>query len=241
MQEQARLKRNNDRLAECFPGFATRMRSVLDAMEAEGFRPRIQDAWRSPEDQLAAFNRGTSHLKFGFHNVTGAGGHRESLACDVIDDDHPFAMSTHYFLALALAARAQGLETGITWDLSPALAAGVEAALAAHNLDAAVRVGFDPTHCEVRGITPKQAKAGVRPTFNGATPPPPPPGTPHREMRDLSRTPTATHDVHVVVSGETLTSIARQHGTTLARLLELNPELAAHPNLIHVGDHIRVS
>jgi hypothetical protein len=218
------------------------MRNVLGAMEAQGFRPRIQDAWRSPEDQLAAFNRGTSHLKFGFHNVTGAGGQRESLACDVIDDDHPFAMSTHYFLALALAARAQGLETGITWDLPPALAAGVEAALAAHDLDAGVRVGFDPTHCEVMGITPKQAKAGARPTFNGAAPPPPPPpATPHTEMRDLSRTPSGAHEIHVVAGGETLTSIARKHGTTVARLLELNPDLVPHPNLIHVGDRIRVS
>ena len=43
MKEVARQQRNTDRLAECFPAYATRVRRVLDIMEAHGFRPRIQD------------------------------------------------------------------------------------------------------------------------------------------------------------------------------------------------------
>ena len=54
MNEQARQQRNDDRLTECFPAFAVRVRAVLDDMEARGFRPRIQDAHRSIADQLKA-------------------------------------------------------------------------------------------------------------------------------------------------------------------------------------------
>ena len=78
----------------------------------------------------SAYNAGASHLKFGYHSVTGAGGKKEALAADVLDDTRPLGPTTRYKLALALAARAQGLETGILFDLRPALVAGVEAALA---------------------------------------------------------------------------------------------------------------
>ena len=238
MKEEARLKRNTDRLPECFPAYATRVRRVLDVMEAHNFRPRIQDGWRSEADQLIAFNAGASDVKFGFHNVTGAGGKKERFACDVIDDDHPFAMTTRYFLTLAGAARSVGLETGILWKLPQALVNGIEAALAAGNLDASVKVGFDPTHVQPTGITIAEAKRGVRPSFDGA------PVAPVAAMRDLNRPmpppPAAGGKFHTVVAGETLSKIAKAHGLTLARILELNPELVSHPNLIHVGDRVRI-
>lgn len=104
-------------------------------------------------------------MRFGFHNVTGAGGAKESLACDVLDDDHPLAPPTRYLLALAIAARAEGLETGILWDLRASLKAGVEAAIAAKDIDRAVKVGFDPTHLQPVGITIAQVKSGKRPMF----------------------------------------------------------------------------
>jgi hypothetical protein len=80
MDETARIARNNDRLTECFPAFAPKIRAVLDALEAQQFRPRIQEAYRSPEDQMKAFNGGFSKVKFGYHNVTGANGVKEALA-----------------------------------------------------------------------------------------------------------------------------------------------------------------
>ena len=104
MKESARLARNTQRLGEMFGAQATATRKVLDRMESQGFRPRIQDAWRSPADQLKAFQRGTSGVRFGFHNVTGAGGAKEALACDVLDDDHPLGPPSRYLLALTIAA-----------------------------------------------------------------------------------------------------------------------------------------
>lgn len=227
MKESARLARNTQRLTEMFAGQATATRKVLDRMEAQGFRPRIQDAWRSPADQLVAFQRGTSGVRFGFHNVTGSGGAKESLACDVLDDDHPLGPPSRYLLALTIAARAEGLDTGILWKLSPPLAAGVEAAIAQKDIDRPVRIGFDPTHLQCVGLTIAQAKSGKRPGFSG---------TPLAVVSS-----TSAKRFHVVVGGETLSGIAKKFGLTLARLLQLNPQKLANPNLILVGDKIRVA
>jgi LysM repeat protein len=43
-----------------------------------------------------------------------------------------------------------------------------------------------------------------------------------------------------VQSGDTLTKIANAFGLTLARLLALNPQCAANPNLVRIGDKIIV-
>lgn len=87
MREDARLSRNSQRLTELHPEFAARVRSVIAVLEARGFRPRIQDAWRSPEKQLEAVANGNSKHKFGFHNLTSAAGKPEALAVDLLDDD----------------------------------------------------------------------------------------------------------------------------------------------------------
>jgi LysM repeat protein len=43
-----------------------------------------------------------------------------------------------------------------------------------------------------------------------------------------------------VKSGDTLSRIANIHGITLARILELNPHKKPNPNLVLVGEKIRV-
>ena len=42
-----------------------------------------------------------------------------------------------------------------------------------------------------------------------------------------------------VVAGDTLSSIAGKYGTTVVKLLALNPEIK-NPNLIYVGQYIRI-
>ena len=53
MKEVDRLARNKERLTECFPTFAKRVADVIADMEAQGFRPRIQDAHRTAAQQQA--------------------------------------------------------------------------------------------------------------------------------------------------------------------------------------------
>lgn len=44
MNEAARKQRNQQRLTECFPKFAQRVKAVISDLEAQGLRPLIQDA-----------------------------------------------------------------------------------------------------------------------------------------------------------------------------------------------------
>lgn len=163
MKEEARLLRNKDMLAECFPVFSKAVAALIKEMEKRGFRPRIQQAWRSPAEQLHAFETGHSKLKYGFHNVTSVHGKKESLAVDVLDDDNPLKMPKRYLLNLADCARKRGLDTGILWGLPQSLRGAVDAAIAAGKFDADVKIGWDPAHVEVTGLTTAQAKAGQRP------------------------------------------------------------------------------
>jgi len=98
-------------------------------------------------------------VKFGFHNATGPHGEKLSLAVDMLDDDNPLGPPTRYLLALAIAARDNGLDTGILWRRKgqPPLAEAA-AAIAARDIEASVHVGWDPTHVEVVGVTLAEAQ-----------------------------------------------------------------------------------
>ena len=163
MDEAARQQRNAQKLGELYPVFRTRVADLIQDLESGGIRPRIQEAWRSPAEQLVAFQSGHSKLKFGFHNVTSSDGSKESLAVDLLDDDNPVNPSRAYLLHVAAAAEAQGLTSGIRWGLPPALAAAIDAALAAKDWQRPVKVGWDPTHVQPVGLTASEAKAGERP------------------------------------------------------------------------------
>lgn len=164
MTEPKRKQRNAERLLELFPAFRARIANIISELETEGIRPRIQDAYRSPADQLIAFNTGHSKLKFGFHNVTGSNNEKESLAVDMLDDDNPLNISTRFLLKLAHASEKNGLTTGIRWGLPAKLRSAIDNALAAGDWDAPVKIGWDPTHVEPVGITVTQAKNGKRPS-----------------------------------------------------------------------------
>ncbi len=163
MLEADRLQRNQTRLQEMYPYFSVRVQALLKELEAAGYRPRIQDAWRSPEDQLKAYRSGTSQVQFGFHNVTGANGAKEALAADILDDDHINDTKTHYMLHLAAAAEHNGLTTGVRWGLTDTYSKAIDSAIAAQTWTVPIHVGWDPLHVEVTGVTIPEAKKGLRP------------------------------------------------------------------------------
>jgi hypothetical protein len=163
VKEADRKARNQERLQQLFPTFRARMVRVIAALEADGIRPRIQDAWRSPKDQKIAFDAGNSKLLFGFHNVTGSGGKPEALAVDLLDDDSPMAAGKPYLLHLAAAAEKAGLVTGIRWGVPKALTGAIDDAIASKDWNANVKIGWDPTHVQPTDITVAEAKAGARP------------------------------------------------------------------------------
>ena len=164
MDEAKRNARNKERLEELYPTFRNRLKKVIAEMESAGLRPRIQDAWRSPADQLKAFKAGHSKLKYGFHNVTGPKGEKQSLAVDMIDDNNPLNSAKSYLLQLAAAARRNGLNTGIAWGLPQNLSDAVDHAIATHAWSVNVKIGWDPTHVEPANFSVVDAKLGKRPT-----------------------------------------------------------------------------
>jgi hypothetical protein len=168
VKEDARRARNARALKELHPAFGRRVSQIIAALERLHYRPRIQDAWRSPQAQLEAFNAGNSRLEFGFHNVTGANGEAEALAVDLLDDDFPLNPRRDYLLRRAAAATDVSCRTGVAWGLPPNLAAAVEAAVASGQWNAKVKIGWDPTHVEPVDVTLAQAAAGRRPADTAA-------------------------------------------------------------------------
>lgn len=164
MNEAARIARNKQRLTTLYASFEKRLKRVIAKLESDGLRPRIQDAWRSPEDQRRAYDAGHSKLLFGFHNVTGQDGTPQALAVDLLDDNAPLNAGRSYILRLAAAAQAEGLVTGVRWGVPKAMRDAIDAAVASGNWEAPVKVGWDPLHVEATGITVSEAKAGKRPT-----------------------------------------------------------------------------
>lgn len=165
MKEADRKKRNKDRVAELYPQFGSGVQKVIDTLESKGIRPRIQDAWRSPADQLRAFNAGHAKVKYGFHNVTSSTGGKEALAVDMLDDDAPLNPSKPYLLQLAESAEAEDLVTGIRWGVPKGkLVKAIDDAIAAGNWDANVKIGWDPTHIQPTGLTTAEARSGKRPS-----------------------------------------------------------------------------
>jgi hypothetical protein len=154
--------RNRAMLRALDPAIRDKIEAVLADLQGHGFRPRIQDAWRSPAEQRALYDKGRSRVKFGFHNVTVAG-RASALAADILDDDHPLAPSRRFLLQLFASASAHGLTTGLMWGLSAKEAARTQAAVHNRNWDAQACIGWDPCHVQVVGITIAQARRGERP------------------------------------------------------------------------------
>lgn len=159
MEETKRKERNAQMVLKLEAGFRIIIEQIIVEMEGRGFRPRIQEADRSPADQLQAFKTGHSKLKFGFHNITGPNGEPRSMAVDLIDDDYPLASRPSYLLNLAQVARKHGVQTGILWGLNPIMQMAVNNAIDKSEFDSKVKIGWDPTHIEPIGITPEQAQA----------------------------------------------------------------------------------
>ena len=61
------------------------------------------------------------------------------------------------------------------------------------------------------------------------------------ELDNVSGGSGLTDQYYVVEAGDTLSQIADKFGTTVIKLLFLNPRLVKNPNLIYAGETIRIS
>lgn len=164
MTEPDRLARNTTRLMDCHPVFAFRVARIIAGLEAMGYRPRIQEAYRSPDEQAIANASGHSQVSWSFHNATSLDGTPEALAVDLLDDTHPITPPTNYLIRLASLASRHLCETGILWGLAPALRVKLHDAIHDGNWSLVTPVGWDPTHVQPVDVSLSQAKRGIRPT-----------------------------------------------------------------------------
>jgi len=171
MNEADRKQRNYIKIHELHPSIRQRMEAVLHELESFGYRPRIQEAWVSPNTQLARYYAGKSSQKYTFHNVTADDGTtKEALAADIWDDDRPTSPKSHFMLHLLAAAENNGFTTGIRISLSENRIKFIENAVAKKDWMRPVWVGADPLHVEVTSLTVQDAEAGKRPAINPSEP-----------------------------------------------------------------------
>lgn len=164
MTEALRLARNRELLRQCHPAFKAQLAKVILALQANGWRPRLQCTWRHADDEDMAFNSGHSEVRWGYHNATAADGTPEALAGDLLDDNAPLHPHRDYLLALARAARPQGLRTGILWGLPANMRRVVDGAIRS-GTEWTGPIGWDPCHVETTAVTLAEAKAGRRPAL----------------------------------------------------------------------------
>lgn len=136
MTERERHERNARMLAQIHAPVRAQFKAVITDLEGHGIRPRIQCAWRSIRDQVAAVKSGASRVTWGYHCAMDAHGAPDALAADMLDDDAPTAPSARYLKRLRSAARAHGLDAPIDWD---------------------------PCHVQVTGLSIAAARRGARP------------------------------------------------------------------------------
>ncbi len=174
MNDDRRHAQNDQLLRECFGPFGQRIARIIVGLESRGFKPRVNQAWRSPALQLAAFNSGHSKVKWGFHNATAPDGRPEALAVDLFSEDYPEPADNqhlwpesfrHYLLTLGSLAASQQLETGLDWGLDSDERRVLGIALANDPLSYVGELGWDPTHVEPRDLTVSAARAGKRPAW----------------------------------------------------------------------------
>ena len=163
MTEEQRKDRNTERLTECNPIFRKKVTAILTDMEGHCWRPRIQEAWRSPARQKQLLADGFTKVGWGMHNATTEDGKPDSLAADILDDDHPNQESTKFLLLLATSAKAHSCITGIAWGLAQEDRDTIRSAIASQDFDAKIEVGWDPCHVQIGGITVQEARNGARP------------------------------------------------------------------------------
>lgn len=163
MTEAQRYARNEAILAELWPPLATRVRTILSLLEGWGHRPRLQDGWRSLEDQKEKVRLRLSEVPWSLHNATGAGGRKEALAVHVYDDDAPLNPTPAYLLKLLNAARQVDCTTGLLFGLPATQKARVVELADLQLWSADYKPGWDALHVEPQGLTEADARAGVRP------------------------------------------------------------------------------
>lgn len=101
-------------IAKLLPCFQTKVRALVEALQARGFKPKVHETWRSPERAAFLRSQGKSKTPTGKLSM-----HCYGVAADLICDDHAWDCAKHrcaFFKALGEEAWKLGLTWGGDWD-----------------------------------------------------------------------------------------------------------------------------
>jgi hypothetical protein len=105
---------DDPKLRELRPEFRIRINGILDALEAQGYHPKISNAHRTWEQQAEKVAKGYAPA-----GCLDPGSHNWGLACDIIDHRMGWTVSldnARFFALLCDLAHADGLVCGGSWD-----------------------------------------------------------------------------------------------------------------------------
>ena len=148
MNDKERWLSNDQKLAQLDPAVRERFEGVVKRLEVAGHRPLVVETRRGALRQAWLRARGLSLIR--------RSKHQDGHAADIISADVPWPRTTIEFMAdLALAAREEGLATGLTWKLPEPGASIIQMSVQQGWKQRLVGVlgvygyGFDPCHVEL--------------------------------------------------------------------------------------------
>lgn len=174
MTDERLQARNMAMTREVYFRLRPQVRRILHSMKRRGWRPRVQQAWRSPAEQLRKLKKKTSKVAWSFHNATRRmTGKPEALAVDVIDDKKLYRPPKLFWFHLAQLAQKNGMETGIAWGVKgkakrEAIQEAIDFSMILDperfaRYTKKIRIGWDPGHCQPAGVKLSAARKGWRP------------------------------------------------------------------------------
>jgi len=128
-------------LAQLHPVLRRKIRAIISDLAGHGWPAKVAWAYRSPADQVRAYEAGHSRVRWGFHCAHRADGTPCSLAADIVHSVSGWGAPKEFWRLLGRSAEAHECTWGGRWK-SP----------------------YDPAHCQlVPNSDLKRAKAGWLP------------------------------------------------------------------------------
>jgi hypothetical protein len=176
MNPEKRTTLNQERIILVDESIRAKVQAIITNLESQHLDPIIAaDVFRSPQKQLELFGRGVTKVKWGFHCATTKDGKPGSLAADIVHADKGWNVKPEFWLQLGKAAFDAGLHWGGFFGLSPNLTKILTIAFNYGDPVSyfkqqgvpieRVKLGWDPAHVEVKGLSIVDAKAGIRLKF----------------------------------------------------------------------------
>lgn len=166
-EEHSRREQNSARLLKLHPAMRPKIVTVLHKQELYGWKPLIDvSVFRTAAEQQKMVERGVSHVRYSFHNVSDKNGKPQSLAVDITDQRYGWESPRKFWLQLGAAYTDVGLHWGGFFGLKNRTQALRDRLKARDWESPDIALGWDLAHGEWIGISLTAARLGARPKLS---------------------------------------------------------------------------